>query len=214
MEKFSDQLKYNGSNLIGLLIFELKGGGRMKSDEATRLYNSEQKKYYEYCGYISSYERKISEYRSERQKKSIAIDSKKDEIKKNNSLLEAIGNTTHNKDAMYSHLKKINKRVGEASTNFSTMVSASAVKAANLTKSFGEDATKADSKLTEIYQNISNGKKTISGVIDGMKKELKDLESDVAGLDSNISKAQGMIDGYEKDKQRCLANMAYYKKFM
>lgn len=186
----------------------------MTSDEATRLYNSEQSKYYEYCGYIRSYEQKIGEYRSERQQKCIAIDNKKDEIKKNKSILEAIGNSTNNKDAMFSHLSKINKKVSEASTNFSNMVSSSTVKASNLSKSFGEDATKANSKLTDIYQHISNGKKTISGEIDNLNKDLKSLESRRDELDSNISRAQGMISEYERDKQKCLANMAYYKKFM
>ncbi len=186
----------------------------MTSEEATRNYNSEQSRYYDYCGYIRSYENKISEYRSERSKKCIEIDNKKDEIKKNEDLLEAISNTATNKDSMFSHLVKINSKVTDASTNFTNMVSASAVKAANLSQKYGEDATKANSKLTEIYDHINNAKKTISGVIDGLNQELRTLESAVNTLDSNISRAQGMIHEYEGDKQRCLANMAYYRKFM
>ena len=186
----------------------------MTSEEATRCYNSEQSRYYDYCGYIRSYENKISEYRSQRRKKCIEIDNKKDEIKKNEDLLESISNSTNNKDSMFSHLGKINTRVSEAATNFTNMVSASAVKAANLSNSFGEEATKANSKLSDIYQHVDNAKRTISNEIERLTRELRALEAEVNTLDSNISRAQGMISEYEGDKQRCLANMAYYRKFM
>lgn len=33
----------------------------MTPEEATQLYNSEQRKYYDYCGYIHSYENKIAD---------------------------------------------------------------------------------------------------------------------------------------------------------
>lgn len=41
----------------------------MTPEEATQLYNIEQHKYYEYCGYVVSYQNKIGEYQSERQNK-------------------------------------------------------------------------------------------------------------------------------------------------
>ena len=37
----------------------------MTPEEATQLYNIEQHKYYEYCGYVVSYQNKIGEYQSE-----------------------------------------------------------------------------------------------------------------------------------------------------
>ena len=33
----------------------------MTPEEATQLYNIEQRKYYEYCGYVVSYQNKIGE---------------------------------------------------------------------------------------------------------------------------------------------------------
>ena len=62
----------------------------MTPEEATQLYNIEQRKYYEYCGYVVSYQNKIGEYQSERQNKRVQVENKQTEIQKNRELLEAI----------------------------------------------------------------------------------------------------------------------------
>ena len=48
----------------------------MTPEEATQLYNIEQRKYYEYCGYVVSYQNKIGEYQSERQNKRVQVENK------------------------------------------------------------------------------------------------------------------------------------------
>lgn len=186
----------------------------MSPEEASQLYNMEQRKYYDYCGYVQSYQNKIAEYRLERQNKSLLADNKRDEIQKNRELFDSISNTTTSRDGLFSQLTKINRRVGEAASNFSLMVSSSTVKAFNLNEAFGENATSANSKLTEVFDLIGAGKSTVSGIIEDLNHELQNLNSRIQELDSEISRAQGMIDQYESSKQSCLVNMAYYKRLM
>ncbi len=186
----------------------------MTVEEATQLYNQEQRRYSEYCGYIRSYESKIAQYRSERQSKNVAADGKREEIRKNQDLFDAINNTTTSRDGLFSHLTKINGKVEEAAANFKNMVSSDTINAFDLSNKFGESATSANSELNGVFDLISGGKNTISGIIDGLTQELQALNSRIQELDSEISKAQSMISQYESSKQGCLVNMAYYKKFM
>lgn len=186
----------------------------MTPEEATQLYNIEQRKYYEYCGYILSYQNKIGEFQSERQNKCVQAENKQTEIQKNKQLLEAISSTTGVHDDLFSHLTKINSKVEDAASNFKTMVSSSTVSSFDLCNTFGEKATSANSKLTEVFDAITKGASTISGVIENLTQELQALNARIQELDSEISKAQAMIDQYEASKRDALTNMAYYKKLM
>lgn len=186
----------------------------MTPDEAIELYNIEVDNHNEYCDYIRSYSNKIDELRSERQRKCMQAEDKQREIQRNQELFDSINNTTGDRDGLFSHLNKINEKVQEAASNFSSMVSSSAVKAFNLSNEFGENATNANSKLTEVFDLIGKGKSAISGTIENLNQELQALNSRIQELDSEICRAQGMIDQYESDKQRCLANMAYYDRFI
>ena len=94
------------------------------------------------------------------------------------------------------------------------MVSSSTIKAFNFNEALGENATSANSKLTEVFDLIGAGKSTVSGIIEDLNHELQNLNSRIQELDSEISRAQGMIDQYESSKQSCLVNMAYYKRLM
>lgn len=78
----------------------------MTPEEATQLYNIEQRKYYEYCGYVVSYQNKIGEYQSERQNKRVQVENKQTEIQKNRELLEAISGTTGVHDDLFLTLPK------------------------------------------------------------------------------------------------------------
>lgn len=80
----------------------------MTPEEAAQLYNSEQRKYYDYCGYIQSYQNRIAEYRYELQNKYVLADDKKNEIQKNQDLFESISSTTTTRDGLFSHLTQIN----------------------------------------------------------------------------------------------------------
>ena len=183
----------------------------MTPEEATQLYNIEQRKYYEYCGYVVSYQNKIGEYQSERQNKRVQVENKQTEIQKNRELLEAI---TGVHDDLFSHLTKINSKVEDAASNFKTMVSSSTVSSFDLCNAFGEKATSANSQLTAVFDAISKGASTVTGVIEALNQELQALNARIQELDSEISRAQAMIDQYEASKRSCLANMAYYKKIM
>lgn len=123
----------------------------MTPEEATQLYNIEQHKYYEYCGYVVSYQNKIGEYQSERQNKCVQVENKQTEIQKNKELFEAISGTTGVHDDLFSHLTKINSKVEDAASNFKTMVSSSTVSSFDLCNAFGEKATSANSQLTAVY---------------------------------------------------------------
>lgn len=186
----------------------------MTPEEAMQLYNSEQRKYYDYCGYIRSYENKIAEYRIERQNKCVEADGKRAEVQKNQDLFDSISSTTSTRDGLFDHLTRINTKVEEAASNFSTMVSSNTVNAFNLGDSFGEGATGANSDLTDVFELIGSGKSTISGIIDELNRDISILESRIQDIDNEVSRAQGMINQYESSKQTCLVNMAYYKKFM
>ena len=186
----------------------------MTPEEAGRLYCMEQRKYYDYCYYIQSYRNKIGEYRSERQKKNVLADNKRYDIQKNQELVESIGNTTTSRDGLFSHLTQINSKIEEAATNFSTMVSSSTVNAFNLSDAFGENATSANSELSEVFELLETGRTTILGTIGVLNQELQALNARIQELDAEIYKAQGMIDQYQRNKQSCLANMAYYNRFM
>lgn len=94
----------------------------MIPEEATQLYNSEQRKYYDYCGYIQSYENKIAEHRFEYQNKCVLADDKKNEIQRNQDLFDSISNTTTARDGLFSHLTQINTKVEEAATATSAIV--------------------------------------------------------------------------------------------
>ncbi len=184
----------------------------MTPDEIAQLYNVEERKYYEYCGYITSYQNKIGEYQSERQNKCTQVENKQTEIKKNKELLEAISGTTGVHDDLFSHLTKINSKVEDAALNFKTMVSSSTVSSFDLCDAFGEKATSANFQLTAVFDAISRGASTVSGVIDNLNQELQVLNNRIQELDLAISKAQAMIEQYEVSKRSCLTNMAYYKK--
>lgn len=186
----------------------------MTPEEATQLYNIEERKFYDYCGYIVSYQNKIGEYQSERQNKCVQAENKQMEIQKNKELLEAISDTTGVHDDLFSHLTKINSKVEDAASNFKTMVSSSTVNSFDLCNAFGEKATSANSQLTAVFDAISKGALTVSGVIETLNQELQILNARIQELDSDISRAQAMIDQYEASKRSCLTNMAYYKKFM
>lgn len=186
----------------------------MTPEEATQLYNIEQRKYQEYCEYILSYQNKISELQSERQNKCVQVENKQTEIQKNKELLESISGTTGVHDDLFSHLTKINSKVEDAASNFKTMVSSSTVNAFDLSTAFGEKATSANSKLTEVFDAITKGASTVSGIIDSLNLELQTLNARKQELDLEVSKAQAMIDQYEASKRSALTNMAYYKKFM
>lgn len=80
----------------------------MTPEEATQLYNIEQHKYYEYCGYVVSYQNKIGEYQSERQNKCVQVENKQTEIQKNKELFEAISGTTGVHDDLF--LTLLNKQ--------------------------------------------------------------------------------------------------------
>lgn len=135
----------------------------MTPEEATQLYNIEQHKYYEYCGYVVSYQNKIGEYQSERQNKCVQVENKQTEIQKNKELFEAISGTTGVHDDLFSHLTKINSKVEDAASNFKTMVSSSTVSSFDLCNAFGEKATSANSQLTAVFDAISKGTSTVSG---------------------------------------------------
>lgn len=186
----------------------------MTPDEAAQLYRIEERKYYEYCEYVLSYQNRIGEYQSERQNKCIQVENKQTEIQKNKELLEAISGTTGVHDDLFSHLTKINSKVEDAALNFKTMVSSSTVSSFDLCNAFGEKATSANSQLTAVFDAISKGASTVSGVIEALNQELQALNARIQELDSEISKAQAMIDQYEANKRSCLANMAYYKKII
>lgn len=186
----------------------------MTQEQAMQLYNKEQQKYYEYCGYIQSYNNKVAEYQIERHNKLVSADAKQTEIKKNQDLFDSIGSTLSSRDGLFSHLTKINSKVEEAAGNFSTMVSSNTINAFNLMDTFGEEATGANSNLTEVFNLIDSGKAAISGFIEELNQEYQSIQFRIQELDSNINKAQCMISQYESDKQRCLINMAYYKKIM
>lgn len=186
----------------------------MTPEEATQLYNMEQRKCQEYCEYILSYQNKISELRSERQNKCVQVENKQTELQQNKELLEAISGTTGVHDDLFSHLTKINSKVEDAASNFKTMVSSSTVNAFDLSSAFGEKATNANSKLTEVFDAISKGTSTVSGFIESVNQELQALNACIQELDSEIRRAQAMIDQYEESKHSALTNMAYYKKFM
>ncbi len=186
----------------------------MTPEEAIQLYDIEQRNYYDYCDYIYSYQNKIEEYQSERQNKCVIADNKRYDIQKNQELFDLISNTTTSRDGLFSHLSQINSKVEEAASNFSTMVSSSTIKAFNLGETFGENATSANSKLTEVFDLIGKGKSTISGIIENLNNELQTLNSRIQELDSEISKIQCIIDQYESDKESCLVNMAYYERFI
>ena len=94
----------------------------MTAEEASQHYNSEQRRYNELCGYIRSYQNKIAEYRSERQKKVVLADEKRKEIQKNQNIFDSISNTTSSREELFSHLSQINSKVQDAAGNFSTMV--------------------------------------------------------------------------------------------
>jgi len=186
----------------------------MTPEEAAQLYDIEERKFYDYCGYIVSYQNKIGEYQSERQNKCIQAENKQMEIQKNKELLEAISGTTGVHDDLFSHLTKINSKVEDAAANFKTMVSSSTVNSFDLCNAFGENATSANSQLTAVFDAISRGASLVSGIIETLNQDLRVLNAQIQELDLDISKAQAMIDQYEANKRSCLANMAYYKKFM
>lgn len=94
------------------------------------------------------------------------------------------------------------------------MVSSSTVSSFDLCNAFGEKATSANSQLTAVFDAISKGASTVTGVIEALNQELQALNARIQELDSEISRAQAMIDQYEASKRSCLANMAYYKKIM
>lgn len=136
----------------------------MTPEEATQLYNIEQHKYYEYCGYVVSYQNKIGEYQSERQNKCVQVENKQTEIQKNKELFEAISGTTGVHDDLFSHLTKINSKVEDAASNFKTMVSSSTVSSFDLCNAFGEKATSAragDKVLAADPESFEVGEKTI-----------------------------------------------------
>ena len=186
----------------------------MTPEEAAQLYRIEERKFYDYCTYIVSYQNKIGEYQSERQNKCVQVENKQIEIQKNRELLEAISGTTGVHDDLFSHLTKINSKVEDAALNFKTMVSSSTVSSFDLSNAFGEKATSANSQLTAVFDAISKGASTVAGVIETLNQELQALNARIQELGSEISKAQAMIDQYEASKRSCLANMAYYKKII
>lgn len=186
----------------------------MTPEEAVDYYNMEQRNYYEYCSYIQTYQNRIGELQSERQNQNILADDKRNEIQRNQDLYDSISNTTGSKDGLFSHLTKINSKVQEAASNFSTMVSSSTVKAFNLEETFGEKATNANSKLTEVFDFISSGKSSVSQMIETLNQELQALNSRIQEIDMEIRNVQYMIDQYESNKQTALVNMAYYEKII
>lgn len=186
----------------------------MTLEEAVEYYNMEQRNYYEYCSYIQNYQNRIGELQSERQNKNILADEKQTEIQRNQDLYDSISNTTGSKDGLFSHLTKINGKVQEAAANFSAMVSSSTVKAFNLEETFGENATNANSKLTEVFDFINSGKSSVSQTIETLNQELQTINSQIQEIDMDIRNAQYMIDQYESSKQTALINMAYYEKII
>lgn len=186
----------------------------MTPEEAAQLYRIEERKFYDYCTYIVSYQNKIGEYQSERQNKCVQVENKQIEIQKNRDLLEAISGTTGVHDDLFSHLTKINSKVEDAALNFKTMVSSSTVSSFDLSNAFGEKATSANSQLTAVFDAISKGVSIVSEDIETLNQELQSLNTRIQELDSEISRAQAMIEQYEASKRSCLANMAYYKKII
>lgn len=186
----------------------------MTPEEAVEYYNMEQRNYYEYCGYIQNYQNRIGELQSERQNKSILADEKQTEIYQNQDLYDSISNTTGNRDGLFSHLTKINSKVQEAAANFSTMVSSSTVNAFNLEEAFGENATNANSMLTEVFDFINSGKSAVSQMIEMLNQELQTINYQIQEIDMEIRNAQYIIDQYESSKQTALVNMAYYEKII
>jgi len=186
----------------------------MTPEEAVEYYNMEKRNYYEYCSYIHSYQSRIGELRSERQNKNVLAEDKRNEIQRNQELYDSISNTTGSRDGLFSHLTTINSKVQEAATNFSTMVSSSTVNAFNLEETFGENATNANSKLTEVFDFINSGKSSVSQMIESLNQELDAINSQIQEIDMEIRNAQYMIDQYESSKQTSLVNMAYYERIM
>jgi chromosome segregation ATPase len=189
-------------------------GDKLTPEEAVEYYNMEQRNYYEYCSYIQNYQNRIGELQSERQNKSILADEKQTEIQRNQELYDSISNTNGSKEGLFSHLTKINGKVQEAAANFSVMVSSSTVKAFNLEETFGENATNANSKLTEVFDFINSGKSSVSQMIETLNQELQTINSQIQEIDMEIRNAQYMIDQYESSKQTALVNMAYYERII
>ena len=186
----------------------------MTPEEAVEYYNIEQRNYYEYCSYIQTYQNRIGELQCDRQNRNVLADEKRNEIQRNQELYDSISNTTGNRDGLFSHLTKINSKVQEAAANFSTMVSSSTVNAFNLEEAFGENATNANSKLTEVFDFINSGKSSVSQMIETLNQELQTINSQIQEIDMEIRNAQCMIDQYESSKQTALVNMAYYEKLI
>lgn len=184
----------------------------MNPEESSQLLAIEERKYIECCECINIYQNKIAEFQSERQNKCVLVENKQEEIRKNEELLEAINSTASAKDGLFSHLSNINSKVEEASSNFKAMASSSSVISFDLSNAFGEKATSANSKLTDVFDAIKGGASAISDVIETLNQELHVLNTRIQELDSEIGRAQLMIDRYEESKHSSLANMAYYKR--
>ena len=123
-----------------------------------------------------SYQNKIGEYQSERQNKRVQVENKQTEIQKNRELLEAISGTTGVHDDLFSHLTKINSKVEDAASNFKTMVSSSTVSSFDLCNAFGEKATSANSQLTAVFDAISKGASTVTGVYRSTQPRITGIE--------------------------------------
>ena len=140
------------------------------------------------------------------------IEEKTQEIRKTQELLESVRNTGKNQDNFFQGLNKINEKVQSAASNFSTMVSASAVSAFNLEQTFGEQATKAHSSMTEIFQQFTDVQSIISQQIDALTLELQKLEKTLEDIQLEIKKLQMKIAECEAQKKQCAIMIAYYKK--
>ena len=80
----------------------------------------------------------------------------------------------------------------EAAANFSTMVSSSTVSAFHLELAFGENATNANSKLTEVFDFINSGKSSVSQMIETLNQELQ-IRSIICQITYSSLKIQSAI---------------------
>jgi chromosome segregation ATPase len=170
-------------------------------------YDNARSRYYDACSEVNSYENRANELRNERQRKVNQINEINADINRYQTAIQQIDDMLKKENGMLDQCSAITTSVSEAAENFMAMAQSSDICAKNLSDVYG---TESNTRITEVFNEISQKKNTLSGQLETLQTNKKNAETELDQIDYSNND----ISYWGSQKRSASMDMDYYKSKM
>jgi chromosome segregation ATPase len=176
-------------------------------------YNVYKGKYYESCSEISSCENRIYNLNNQRKQKINQINQLKTDITNTQKALDGFASILKNENSLNNKMVAVGNKTGEASANFSSMVTGD-TKAKSLIDVYGDETAKTRTALANVLNTLETRKNMLSAKLSDLKNQLKSANADLQDIDNQIRTANSDSAFWQGQKNHSSYYMEYYRKKM